>query len=311
LPGTSLFITYPVTEKLTVGFGTFSYFGLSENYGDIWTGRYYIQNATLLGLTLMPAASFKVNDWLSIGGGLNAMFGYLNSQVAVKRPLNLPDGQMTIKDGEWGFGGNAGVMIQPCQGTRIGVNYLSEVKLDFRDKPGFSSNLGSLLAPNLNLGMTVPQSVMVGVYQELNDQWAIMADVGWQNWHKFGEIAVGVDAGTVTTTQLHFDDTWHGAIGAQYKASDKWQFTGGFAYDSSAVSDANRSVVLPMGETYRFGLGALWKYSKSVDLIAGYELAWSGNLPVTQGVGTSRGEVSGTFNNAFFTFFSLGLNWRF
>lgn len=34
LPGTSLFVTYPVTEKLTVGFGTFSYFGLSENYGD-------------------------------------------------------------------------------------------------------------------------------------------------------------------------------------------------------------------------------------------------------------------------------------
>jgi hypothetical protein len=56
----------------------------------------------------------------------------------------------------------------------------------------------------------------------------------------------------------------------------------------------------------------LWKYSKSVDLIAGCELAWSGNLPVNQGSPTSsRGEVSGTFNDAFFTFFSLGLNWHF
>src|SRR5208337_4760500 len=60
LPGANLFITYPVTEKLTVGFGSFSYFGLAEDYGNDWVGRYYVQNATLLGMSLMPAASFKV-----------------------------------------------------------------------------------------------------------------------------------------------------------------------------------------------------------------------------------------------------------
>jgi hypothetical protein len=49
-----------------------------------------------------------------------------------------------------------------------------------------------------------------------------------------------------------------------------------------------------------------------VDLGAAYELAWSGNLPVTQGTTPSyRGEVSGSFNNAYFMFFSLNLNWHF
>jgi long-chain fatty acid transport protein len=321
LPGMSLFITYPVTEKLTVGFGTFSYFGLAENYGNNWAGRYYIQKGTLLGLSLMPAASFKVNDWLSIGGGLNAMYGYLDGQIAVNNVIG-PDGQMKIKDSTWGFGGNGGILIQPRPGTRIGVNYLSEVKLDFSDKPSFSGlgpGLSVLLAnpPTLNLGMTVPQSVMVGIYQELNAKWALLADVGWQNWSRFGEVAVGVNSSTSgsskdLTTQLQYDDTWHGAIGAQYTASEQWRFTGGFAYDTSAVSDANRTVTVPMGDTYRFGLGAFWKVSQSVDLGAAYELAWSGDLPVTQGSsGSYRGEVSGSYNNVFFSFFSVNLNWHF
>ncbi len=316
LPGTSLFVTYPVTEKLTVGFGTFSYFGLSENYGDHWAGRYYLQNGTLIGVSLMPAASFKVNDWLSIGGGLNAMYGYLDGQVAVNNLIG-PDGQMKINNHQWGFGGNAGIMIQPQPGTRIGVNYLSQVDLNFSAKPGFTGlgpGLSVLLAnpPQLNMGMTVPQSVMVGIYQELNDKWALLADVGWQNWSQFGEVAIGIDSNTSRsfTAQLHFDDTWHGAIGAEYKASEQWRFTGGFAYDTSAVSDADRSVVLPVGQAFRYGLGAFWKVSQSVDLGAAYEFVWGGDMPVTQ-TSAYRGTVSGSFNNAFFSFFSLNLNWRF
>jgi long-chain fatty acid transport protein len=323
LPGASLFVAYPVTKKLTLGFGTFSYFGLAEDYGNSWSGRYYVQKATLLGMSLMPAASFKVNDWLSVGGGLNAMYGYLDAQTAVNNLLpGVPDGQMTIKNHVWGFGGNAGIMIQPVEGTRIGVNYLSQVDLNFSAKPGFTGlgpGLGAALAnpPQLDLGMTVPQAVMVGVYQEINTNWAVMADVGWQQWSKFGEVAVGVNTANPAnskdlTTQLNYDDTWHGAIGAQYRASEQWRFTGGFAYDTSAVSDANRTVTVPMGAAYRMGVGAFWKVSQTVDLGAAYELAWSGNLPVTQGTsGSYRGEVSGSYNNACFNFFSVNLNWRF
>jgi long-chain fatty acid transport protein len=302
LPGASVFITYPVTQKLSVGFGTFSYFGLSEDYGDSWAGRYYAEKGTLVGVSLMPAASFKVNDWLSIGAGLNAMYGYLDTQVALRQTDVVGDGQMKLNDNTWGFGGNGGILIQPRSGTRIGVNYLSQVKLDFQAKPSFS-NLGPILSgilanpQTLDLGVTVPQSVMGGIYQELNDKWALMADVGWQNWSRFGEVSVGYDpAQSGLTAQLHYEDTWHGAIGARYRATDHWSFTGGVAYDTSAVSDANRTVTLPMGKVYRFGVGAYWRVSQSVDLGAAYELAWSGDLPVTQS-SVYRGTVSGTYNN--------------
>jgi long-chain fatty acid transport protein len=260
-----------------------------------------------------------VNDWLAIGAGLNAMYGYMDGQVAVNNLIG-GDGRMNIRDETWGFGGNAGIMITPREGTRIGINYLSQVDLNFDAQPSFHNlgpGLGVLLArpPVLDMGMTVPQSVMVGVYQKLNDQWALMADVGWQDWSQFSQVTIGVNTANPTrdrdlTSNLHFNDTYHGAIGVEYLYSENWRFTGGFAYDTSAVDDADRSVTLPVGDTYRYGLGAFWKISKSVDLGAAYELVWAGNMPVTQS-SAFRGTVSGSYHEAYLSFFSVNLNWRF
>ena len=114
----------PLSEKLRVGLGTLSYFGLAEDYDDNWVGRYYVQKSTLLGMSLMPSASYQATDWLSIGAGLNAMYGYLDTEIAVNNVIG-PDGQMALKDETWGFGANAGVLIKAERETRFGVTYLS------------------------------------------------------------------------------------------------------------------------------------------------------------------------------------------
>ncbi len=226
---------------------------------------------------------------------------------------------MTIKDHVWGFGGNAGIMIQPVEGTRIGVNYLSQVDLNFNATPGFTGlgpGLSLLTAPNLDLGMSVPQSVMVGIYQDINTNWAVMADVGWQQWSKFGEVASGVippipPIPRTFTTQLNYQDTWHGAIGVQYRASEKWRFTAGFAYDTSAVDNADRTVTLPMGATSPL---RHWRVLQSQpDPGRGARrMNWLGAVTCRWTQSSAyRGTVSGSYNNACFNFFSLNLNWRF
>ena len=53
LPAASFFLTHQISDNLTVGVGTFSYFGLATSYNSEWLGRYYIQKGSLLGLSLM------------------------------------------------------------------------------------------------------------------------------------------------------------------------------------------------------------------------------------------------------------------
>src|SRR5215831_1847329 len=108
LPAAGLFATMPLGERWHVGLGLFSYFGSALDYGDNWVGRYYVQKSALIGESLMPSVSFKATDWLSIGAGLNAMYGYLDSHTAVNNLIG-PDGQMRLKNTTWGFGGDVGV----------------------------------------------------------------------------------------------------------------------------------------------------------------------------------------------------------
>ena len=314
IPGTSFFGVTDVTDRLKVGFGSFSYFGLAEDYDDGWTGRYYVQDSTLLGLSLMPAASVKVTDWLSVGGGPNVMYGYLKNKTAVNTPVAPGDGTMKLKDHDWGVGGVGGVLVEPVEGTRIGVTYVSQVKLNFSDRPNFSGV--ALPTPRLDLGVTVPQGVMVGVYHELSPKWAVMGDVGWQNWERFGRVEVEVypaGGGSPSTTKdLNYQDTWHGALGAQYTYSEQWRFSAGVAYDSSAVKNKDRGVLIPMGQVWRFGLGAEWQASQKLSLGAAYEFAWMGDMSVHQGdPASNRGRVSGSYNDAWMSFFTLSLTYKF
>ncbi len=153
---------------------------------------------------------------------------------------------------------------------------------------------------------------LVGAYHELNPKWAILANVGWQNWHQFGRLDVGVnsDDPQSLTKDLDYQDTWHGAIGAQYRASEQWLLSAGVAYDSSAVEDLDRTVALPMGEAYRIGLGAQWQVSQAISLGAAYEFMWAGDMPVTQD-SVYRGRVSGSFEDSWFSFVAINLTWKF
>lgn len=321
LPGGSFFVTMPLNDQWQIGLGSCSYFGLAENYNNSWVGRYYVERSALVGMSLLPSVSFKVNDWLSIGAGLNAMYGLLDTKVGVNNtPLELrdtPDGQMALKDTAWGFGANVGVLIQASEKTRFGITYLSPVKLDFADTPTFTG-LGPVLSERLahpselNLGTKVPQSVMLSAYHDLNAKWSVMADFGWQDWSQFGDVQAGVESGGTTTLKLHYQDTYHGAVGAQYHASEKWVFSGGVAFDSSAVDSQNRTVTLPMGQTWRYSLGAQYQLSETMNVGAAYTFMWAGDMSVDQGDALSlRGRVSGSYDNTWFSIASLNLTWKF
>lgn len=327
IPGGSAFVVQKLNPDWSIGFGVLSYFGLSENYGDTWVGRYLVQKSTLLGLTLTPAVSWRLNNWLYLGAGLNMMYGILDEQVAVNNAGEArPDGQLKYDDRKWGYGGNFGILVEPKNGTRFGLTYLTEVKLDFASVPEFSG-LGPVLQAflvsrglttnEMSLGMTVPQMVMFSAYHEINPRWAVMGNVGWQDWSRFGKVDVGINSSTPSslTVDSDYNDTWHVALGVQYRPAvdSPWTFSAGVAYDSSAVDDGNRTVSVPMGEIWGFAVGAQYAVTPNLTLGAAYEFAWLGDMPVNQvrGVGPLANTVSGEFGSSSFSFFALNLKWTY
>lgn len=323
IPSGSFFYVKPINDCLTFGFASLGYFGAQLKYNHDWVGRYYVTEAILQGFSFVPAAALKISDSLSIGVGANSMYAILDQKAAVHNLLDqLPDGQLKIKDSVWGIGALVGILYQMTPCTRFGIQYLSEVKLRFRDRPHFTDVgpilesillRGGVLGSRVTIRANVPQTVIISAYHDLDDCWSIMGDIGWQQWSRFQKATISLANPNDTTLTFvpKYEDTWHVAAGAKYRYSCRWTLFGGVAYDSSMVNNKNRPFDLPVGKQWRFGFGGEWQYSENLFFDFCYELQWQGNLPAERNRGILAGHVDGEFNRVYAHFFDVNVKWVF
>jgi long-chain fatty acid transport protein len=286
-----------------------------------WVGRYNAVSATLMAPQLQPTIAYKVNDWLSVGAGAGLTLGVLRDKARI---INLEpgssDGKLRIRDTDFAVQGNLGLMLEPSDNTRFGLRYLSKTNLKFKDKPRFGglgpilqADLDALGGPKqLDLGLSMPETLEAGIFHQLNDRWAVLGNVGWENWSQFGRITVAVkDLTGNITEQLDFRDVWIFGIGAQYRHSPKWQYSAGISYASDWQTEASRSIELPIGAQYKYGVGLTYQMHKDLTLGGGAEILYEGNLPVKNEEFFGTETLGGKYENAVISIVTVYGKWTF
>lgn len=327
VPGGGAFLTHRVSPDLALGFAVAGNFGSMLDYDDGWVGRYRVQDADLVGVSVMPSIAYRVNDQLSLGAGLNGMYGMFDQRVAINNALpSLGDGRLEIDDDTWGWGANVGVLYEPTPDTRLGLTYTSEIDLDFRGPAQFSGigpiltallQSRGLLDARVDVGAKVPQQVMGSVYTAIDDSWALLGNLGWQDWSEFGETEIGIDntqSPISLTNPLSFDDTWHAAVGAQYHTNDRWKMNFGLAYDSGFQDGNDVSPLFPVNSAWRFGIGGERQAGESFKWGFTTELLYGGNLHVDKRsmlppVLGGRGDLGGSYDQTLGVVLTVYGNW--
>jgi len=323
------FLSYSLSPDLKLGFALTGNFGAPLEYDKDWVGRYYAQKATMLGISFLPSIAYKITDKLSLGASLNAMYGIYENQVAINNvDPRFGDGRLKLDDETWGWGANLGLLYEINEDTRLGLTWSSQVDLDFKSRakfsnlaPGIETVFASrgLLNAKVKVGIKVPQQVMGSLFTQMDDRWALLGSVGWQDWSEFGQVQLGVADSTnptSLTTDLDFKDTWHFALGAQYRLSDPWLLNFGVAYDSKFQDSSDVSPLLPVNSAWRFGIGGQQQLSKTAYWGIGAEYLYGGTLdtnlrsrvPVALG---GRGDVVGSYDNTGTIFLAAYYNWQF
>ncbi len=262
IPGGSLFWAQSVTDVVAIGVGVFSYFGSALSFDEEFVGRYNVEETLLVGFSLMPAVSFQITDWFALGAGFNIMLGIFDFKEAVDNPGPMADGRLTLNDTDVGFGADVGALFSIKEKTRLGLTYLSPVKLKF-DLPTNFTGLGPILTASLGMSgllnstirmeIKVPQSLVLSAYHDFNEKWALMGNLGWQDWKS---VRPNWNHGSGpriprACVDRQYKDTAHVAIGTRFAPIPKAILSLGFAYDSSAVTDENRTVDAPLGQAFR------------------------------------------------------------
>ena len=165
----------------------------------------------------------------------------------------------------------------------------------------------------VDLKLTMPQQIMASAYHAFTDQFALMVNFGWQNWNAFGRpsLVISGDPNRRLGLDQGYENTYHTAIGAHYWLTPDWLLKAGFAYDSSAVSNANRTVAFAVDRQFRYALGVQWAVTKNITLGTDLTIIDAGSAPVNQTGGPLMGTVVGSYSPDLIYAIGANLIWRF
>jgi long-chain fatty acid transport protein len=286
------------------------------DYGDTWVGRYYVTDFTALARTFNSVAAYRVNDWFSVGGG--AVLGYMSQDFNLRLPTDapFPDGKLKLEDlDDWAVGWNLGVLFEPVEEARIGINYRSEVEFDLvgKSRPSqLAPPFAGLLDGRIKSEFKIPQMVIASAYQQVTPDLALLLDVQWTDWSVFEDTPLDF-AGLPVSLAIprNWQDTWRYAIGMEYRAAERWLLQFGFSYDSSPTDHrGDRLPDLPVDRIFKYTVGAIYDWSENLTVGTSFMYVDLGRRSARLDYTTGAGTVSGRYDRNEAFILSFHLNWK-
>ena len=115
-------------------------------------------------------------------------------------------------------------MLELQEGTRLGINYFSEVENDDLRGDFDLTTPGPLsgFSGGVEVQFTLPQGLVGSLRQEITDDLVLYFDLGWADFSAFKYISVDFSGGTSVNANIHFKDITFGGIGGEYRLDDGW-----------------------------------------------------------------------------------------
>ncbi len=188
--------------------------------------------------------AYKVTDWLTIGGGVNANYieARLSNAQLLGGPPTFPQGSATVDGNDIGYGFSLGALFTVVPGTTVGIGYRSAITQNLQGLTNLEI-AGGLPAATLaaTAGLTLPDQVTGSFRSQINPQWTILGTVEWTNWSSLQQLVVVPAAGGPSILNLQWDDGWFFSGGVEYQWDPKLTLRAGLAYEISPVTDAYRT----------------------------------------------------------------------
>lgn len=291
----NLYVSHRVNQQLAIGFAVGTNYGMETNLGDDFKASHFGNEASVLTKEINVNIAYQINNQFSVGGGVRYVIGEgsFGAVTPAKNILGQPQGT-TLKymegtDEAWGW--QVGTAWQINDTNRIGFSYKSEVKLDLTGHAeGFGFNkIPGDVTPYYQKGsmaLGLPATAELASYHQLTDKFAMHASFNWTDWSSFEKLeAQFVDGSSSMVKEENWEDNYRVAVGGTYQLNPKLALRSGVAYDTSAVSDKNRTITIPETDRLWLSIGAGYDWSENLSLDAGFTYIIAKDAPITESRG--------------------------
>jgi len=162
------YFTMPVNDKVSVGFGAFSNFGLATEFNDDYAAGQIAGETEIVTVNMNASVAYKVSEQFSFGIGLNAIyaeakiirkFGFVPPVNPAIASIPASADAVNLEGDDMGYGLNVGLMYQLDENSRFGFNYRTETDITFEGE--YSNELPSFIPGGLNGQLELPGSVEI------------------------------------------------------------------------------------------------------------------------------------------------------
>lgn len=320
----------PISDDLWAGIGFSVPFGLSTKYHGEWAGRFDSKKSVLRVIDIQPTLAYKVNDYFSIGGGVNVQRASAELTNAVSNGVN--EGEAKLKGHDWSVGYNLGVIVKPFEETTFGLTYRSKVDHDLKGNvivtgagPGtVPVTLGGVpittttlpgLTEDSNGGakLNLPDIIMLSASQGITDKWKLLGQVNYFHWGRFNEIRAtrSSDGSVAELVPEDYGNTFSYGVGAEYAWRPDTTFRFGYQFDQTPTHSPFRDTRVPDGNRHNFAGGISYDISKNFTLngAVSYSFMQDSNVSVSRNAGLADVEISR--DDTTFLFGAVGVTYKF
>ncbi|MBD9606550.1 MULTISPECIES: OmpP1/FadL family transporter [Pseudomonas] len=308
-----VYMSTPLDDRFSIGLGLYAPSGLINDYENSFQGRYHGSYSTTKEVTLQPTIAYRINDYVSIGGGptINRFTAKLKNDLATGALNNGQDTEVTIKGDDTALGYNLGILFDLSEATSWGINYHSKVDYHLE---GHTEVAGSPSVIPLDgnykskIDITMPESVDTSITHHFNNRWTGYLGTTWKRWSRIEKVEtnnsglspLGEAAGLGRMTEeMNWRDTWSTAVGASYQWSQQWLLRAGYAYDPSPIRNADRSVRIPVGNRQAVTLGGAYSPNSDLTIDFAYGYLWDSKVSVNQSNNSGlQPQYSANYNNS-------------
>jgi long-chain fatty acid transport protein len=324
------YITQKLTDNFSIGLGSFSHFGLGQEWPDNFEGRFSpgAVKTVLTTESICPVVAFKPLGWLSLAFGPYVQ--YLDVKIMNRAFIGAPVPPLTsnrnlnqtveakLKGSDWDLGWNAGVLIQLPKNFALGAAYLSEVRHEIKDGTQQLTRLSdgaTIKKVNGSTSITMPATLKLGLAWKPHP-WTLEVDAYWIEWSAYRNLHADFSDGTSFDVPKKWKNAWTWRFGVQYALSKYFDLRAGFIYDQSPIPDDTLDPLVPSGnrKLYCVGLGSHFG-QLTIDLGYNYlqdeDRRWNnaaGNVKVGP---TTLTRVTGKFEDGYAHILSMSISYKF
>jgi long-chain fatty acid transport protein len=271
-------MSYQLTDKIFLGLTTNTPFGLVTKTPFGSASQTYGTTSKIFSMNVTPSVSYRFNDFISVGAGLQVQYFKTTLKTATGLGFPLPAQNVVLKGNDTTVGYTVGATITPFKGTNIGIGYRSGHDNTLSGSFATPASVTKIKAP-----ADLPGILTLGITQDINAQWQVMAGFEWTNWSSFSRFPVTNAAtgaplllgpGRPLVLAFDYKDSYYMSLGAAYKYSPNWTFRGGLGYEVSPIDDVTRATRLPDTDRFWLAMGASYQLNDKFTLDASYSHAF-------------------------------------